>query len=76
MMWLNFFIERANHVSIDMRASSLAFQFFLAIFPTLIFLFTLIPYLPIENFQEELLILLQQMLPKNVFDSTKDTIRI
>jgi membrane protein len=69
-----FFIERANQVSIDMRASSLAFQFFLAIFPTLIFLFTLIPYLPIENFQEELLILLQQMLPKNVFDSTKDTI--
>ena len=71
---VKFFIERANHVSIDMRASSLAFQFFLAIFPTLIFLFTLIPYLPIENFQEELLILLQQMLPKNVFDSTKDTI--
>jgi membrane protein len=71
---LKFFIERVNSVSIDMRASSLAFRFFLAIFPSLIFLFTLIPYLPIENFQEELLVLLGQMLPQNVFESTKETI--
>lgn len=71
---IKFFIERVNNVSIDMRASSLAFQFFLAIFPSLIFLFTLIPYLPIQNFQNELLLVLSQMLPHSVFDATKGTI--
>jgi membrane protein len=71
---VRFFIQRANHVSIDVRASSLAFKFFMAIFPSLIFLFTLIPYLPIHNFQEELFIILKQLLPHEVFDAAKDTI--
>ena len=47
--------------AITTRASSLAFNFFLAFFPAIIFLFTLIPYIPIEGFQETLMELLENV---------------
>ena len=59
---------------ITTRASSLAFNFFLALFPALIFFFTLIPYIPIPNFQEELLILIKQILPTDAFNAAQATI--
>jgi membrane protein len=57
-----------------MRASSLAFSFFLALFPSIIFLFTLIPYIHIEGFQEELFKLLQSLLPQDAFKAAEGTI--
>ena len=33
------------------RAAAVAFNFFLALFPMVLFAFTLIPYLPVDNFQ-------------------------
>lgn len=68
-----FFITEINKNSITTRAYAVAFQFFLAIFPGLIFLFSLIPYIPIENFQEQLLMLLHEILPKNAYDLTRAT---
>jgi membrane protein len=44
--------------AITTRASAIAFNFILAVFPTIIFLFTLIPYIPIDNFQTQLMELL------------------
>jgi membrane protein len=69
-----FFIEGLKKGYIITRASALSFKFFLALFPTLIFLFTLIPFIPIDNFQEELLTLLMNLLPANVYDMTRTTI--
>ena len=57
-----------------MRATSLAFTFFLALFPSIIFLFTLIPYIPIENFQDYLFNLLQKVMPEAAFEATEGTI--
>ena len=37
--------------SFSPRASSIAYSFFLALFPFLLFLLNLIPYIPIEGFQ-------------------------
>ena len=45
------------------RASAIAFSFFTAIFPFLLFVIILIPYVPFENFQEEFLIFLDSFLP-------------
>lgn len=59
---------------LNMRAASLAFSFFLALFPSIIFLFTLIPYIPIDNFQESLFSLMQSFLPKSAFESIEETI--
>lgn len=59
---------------IPSRASSLAFSFFLALFPAIIFLFTLIPYIPIDGFQDELFLLLKSVLPGDAYESAKTTI--
>src|SRR3546814_17911968 len=50
-----FFFQEIARESILNKASSLAYNFLLAIFPGIIFLFTLIPYIPVDNFQEQLL---------------------
>ena len=60
--------------SITTRASAIAFNFILAIFPAIIFLFTLIPYIPIENFQQQLLLLLENFMPHNAYMAIRSTI--
>jgi len=45
------------------RASSIAYSFFLALFPFLLFLLNLIPYIPIEGFQTRFLIFIEALLP-------------
>lgn len=69
---LEFFIKGIKKGSVSVRASSMAYHFFLAIFPAVIFLFTLLPYLPIQNFQVQLFDLLQEILPSNVFLASKN----
>lgn len=69
-----FFFHGIRNGSLNMRASSLAFSFFLALFPSIIFLFTLIPYIPIDNFQDSLFNLMQNFLPKAAFEAMEDTI--
>lgn len=69
-----FFFQGIRNGALNMRASSLAFNFFLALFPSIIFLFTLIPYIPIEHFQDQLFNLLRSLLPKSAFEATEDTI--
>lgn len=60
--------------SITTRASAIAFSFFIAFFPFILFLFTLIPYIPIENFQNELFRLIQEFVPESTFHTIEDTV--
>lgn len=69
-----FFIKGLEEGAITTRASSIAFNFFVAFFPAIIFLFTLIPYLPIDNFQEVLLQLFSEVLPPSTYQATFETI--
>lgn len=64
---VKFFVKGMIEGSVSTRASAVAFSFFVAIFPTIIFVFTLIPYVPIQNFQEQLLALIEGVIPKNAF---------
>jgi membrane protein len=61
--------------SFTTRASAIAFSFFLALFPAIIFLFTLIPYIPIRNFQAELFLLIRDLLPASTFAAVEETIQ-
>lgn len=45
------------------RASAISFSFFMAIFPFLLFVLNLIPYVPIEGFQKEFHSFLDSLLP-------------
>ena len=66
-----FFYKGLLEGSLTTRASSLAFNFFLAFFPSIIVLFTLIPFVPIEGFQEQLFVLMMDILPPSTSDATK-----
>jgi membrane protein len=59
-----FFIKQVQTIGMTERASSIAFNFVIAIPPAIIFLFTLIPYLPItQAFQGELYGLIRDVIP-------------
>ncbi len=70
-----FFYRSMVDGSLTTRASAIAFSFFLALFPAVIFLFTLIPYIPIRNFQVELFLLIRDILPASTFDAVEETIQ-
>lgn len=61
--------------ALSTRASAIAFSFFVGLFPAIIFLFTLIPYIPIENFQNQLFLLIKDMLPANAFMAVEETVQ-
>ena len=56
------------------RASSIAYSFFVAIFPFILFIMNLIPYIPIEEFQTRFLIFIEELLPPQTADFFYPTI--
>lgn len=73
-----FFFKEIGKDSLVNKASSLAYNFMLAIFPAIIFLFTLIPFIPKSiGFQKQLMKLIVLVLPADAyaaFNSTLDEI--
>lgn len=59
---------------IDVRAAAVAYNFTLAIFPTIIFLFSVIPYIPVEHLDLQILNLLSEVMPIGIFEEAKVTI--
>ena len=70
----SFFVKGMSNGTLGIRAASIAFNFFLAVFPALLFLSTLIPYIPITNFQTELMDLLEQLIPAETFETIEETL--
>ena len=74
---LEMYILGIIHGALTIRASAIAFSFFMAIFPFLLFILILIPYIPIDGFQNDFLRVLNTTLPpttsdffnKNIFDN-------
>jgi membrane protein len=56
------------------RASSIAYSFFVALFPFILFMMNLIPYIPIEGFQTRFLIFIEELLPPQTADFFYPTI--
>ncbi|MGZ3873580.1 MAG: YihY/virulence factor BrkB family protein [Mucilaginibacter sp.] len=69
-----FFSHEVQQRTLLNRASALAFNFMLAFFPATIFLFSLIPYIPIKDFQGQLLSVLSTILPYNAYMAFEATI--
>ncbi len=69
-----FFIKGLQKGAISMRAAAFSYNFFLALFPTIIFFFTIIPYIPIVGFQDNLLELMRNFIPKKAFDAVEGTL--
>ena len=61
---VQFFVSQVKTVGMTERASSIAFNFVMAIPPALIFLFTLLPFVPItEQFENQLYGLIRDVIP-------------
>lgn len=69
-----FFFSGLAKGYINARASAISFSLVLAVFPFLIFLFTIIPFVPIQNFQTELLEIIRGFLPGTAWESVKVTL--
>ena len=57
-----------------LRSAAVSFRFFIALFPTLIFLLSLIPYLPIDGVKENLLVMSAEFIPTVIYDVFESTV--
>ena len=60
--------------SLSTRASSISFKFFLALFPAIIFIFTITPLIPLEGFYNNLMLALEELVPEQLFPFIENTI--
>ena len=58
------------------RAESIAYSFFMAMFPGVIFIFSLIAYIPIDGLQETLMELLEEALPPHTWETVASTVHV
>lgn len=71
---IEFFIRWIDTRDMHIRASSLAYTFFLSLFPSAIFFFTMIAYLPFEDMHGEILLFFQGLLPHSTFKVIQSTL--
>lgn len=69
-----FFYKGLSQGYLTTRAAAIAFSFFLAIFPMILVFFTLIPFIPIDNFQETLMVFIDNIIPTSAEVTIKSTL--
>jgi len=72
---IKFFYSQLISEAIVLRSSATAYSFILALFPGLIVLFSLIPYFPIASMHEEVLAMMEQIMPSSAFQTIESTLR-
>ena len=55
--------------AISYRASAIAWSFFMALFPFMLFILNLIPYIPIKGFQDDFLGFVKESVPPTTYDA-------
>ncbi|HTF81235.1 MAG TPA: YihY/virulence factor BrkB family protein [Cytophagales bacterium] len=71
---LRVFSNQITKDDINNKANAMAFSFMLAVFPGIIFLFTLIPYIPVNELDIKILKFLADVMPTKVYLEAKSTI--
>ncbi len=72
---IKLYIKEVQEDELTGIAKSMAFSFTLAIFPGIIFLFTLIPYIPIADLDVYILSYLKSVLPRSIYQFTAGEIK-
>ena len=67
-------LEKILHYNIDQRAAAVAYNFTLAVFPAILFFFTLIPYVPIPQLDFQIMNFLHDVIPKPLYEFAAATI--
>ncbi|WP_278035529.1 YihY/virulence factor BrkB family protein [Flavobacterium nitratireducens] len=71
---LELYIIGLTEGALSNRAGAIAFSFFMALFPFALFILNLIPYIPIEGFQDDFLEFVADGVPPNIFYAIKNII--
>ncbi|MFN5402163.1 MAG: YihY/virulence factor BrkB family protein [Bacteroidota bacterium] len=71
---LEFFFIEIGRDSLQVRATSISFYFLMALFPSLLVMFTLIPYLPVTGLQESILNGAHSVLPDMGYEFIQHTL--
>jgi membrane protein len=66
---LELYFEGIIDGAFSYHASAVAFSFFMALFPFALFILNLIPYIPIEGFQDNFLQFVREGVPPNTYDA-------
>ena len=66
---LNLYITGLVKGALSSRAGGISFSFFMALFPFMLFMLTLIPYIPVEGFQENFMLLIRDLLPPSTYEA-------
>ena len=69
-----FIYNEIRRNKLPIRSQSIAFSFMLALFPSIIFLFSLLPYIPIANLDAAILYFVEDLLPENAYSLFAATI--
>lgn len=70
----SFFTKELENIRLSERAAAISFNFLMAIPPTLIFLFSLVVYLPVESSQEMILSFMRLLTPEPDFSDSLEAI--
>jgi membrane protein len=70
----SFLVIAFSDVKTTMRSASISFRIFLAFFPAIITIFSLIPFIPIANFQEDVFLGIKSLLPGDTFHFIEGTL--
>jgi membrane protein len=66
---LEFYAEGIAKSALSYHASAIAFSFFMSLFPFALFILNLIPYIPIQGFQDDFLEFVKDGVPPNTYDA-------
>ncbi len=66
---LDLYITGIIEGAISYRAAAIAWSFFMALFPFMLFILNLIPYIPIQGFQDDFLGFVHQSVPPTTYDA-------
>lgn len=71
---IDFLIDALKRGGLATKGTAIAFGIFLAFFPCIIFFLSLIPYVPIDNFQNDLLAEIFGLMPDGIRPMVEETI--
>jgi membrane protein len=71
---LELYFEGIIDGAFSYHASAVAFSFFMALFPFALFILNLIPFIPIEGFQNDFLEFVKEGVPPNTYDAIANII--
>jgi membrane protein len=66
---LKIYLVGVSEGDISYRAAAIAWSFFMALFPFALFILNLIPFIPIDGFQDDFLGFVQQSVPPTTYDA-------